>query len=543
MSARPLISLCMIVRDNARTLGACLESIAPWVDEMIVVDTGSTDDTRQIAQLAGAQVHQFPWCDDFSAARNESLRLATGEWLFWMDSDDTISEECGRQLQELAIAPLDFAPTAFVMQVHCPGPPETSDVTVVDHVKMFRNDPRIRFEGRIHEQIVPAVRRINGEIHWTSIFVTHSGSEHTADARKRKQTRDLRLLELEYSEQPQHPFVLFNLGMTYADMDDFPRAVRYLEECLTVSAAEESHVRKAYALLAGCLQQVDRDEDCRALLERGLQLYDKDAELLFRLGVLEQKLSNHLAAVSAYTTALEDHGERRFSSRDRGITGYKARHNLAGVYREMGRFDLAELQWRLAIHDEPAFKPSWQSLIDLLAEQKKLVTLELELEKAVEQQCYATGEIAVGRAKLLAARGEYGEAINALDEAIACSSGNSSEAMRLKCQLLFEHFSAEDAAVWLERLCEIIPEDGAAWHNLATAHQMTGHTSLAAIHYERSLALRPDAARTWMQLGYAQRDLGRIEAAHQSWRRAKEIAPRDPFVCALDEALAFSGEH
>lgn len=76
MAARPAVSLCMIVRDSARTLGACLESIAPWVDEMIVIDTGSVDETREIAQLAGAQVYEFPWCDDFAAARNESLRLA-----------------------------------------------------------------------------------------------------------------------------------------------------------------------------------------------------------------------------------------------------------------------------------------------------------------------------------------------------------------------------------------------------------------------------------------------------------------------------------
>ena len=321
MVARPLVSLCMIVRDNSRTLGACLESIAPWVDEMIVVDTGSTDDTREIAQLAGAQVFEFPWCDDFAAARNESLRHASGEWLFWMDSDDTISGECGRQLRELAVSCSESAPDAYVMQVHCPGPPGSPDVTVVDHVKMFRNDPRLRFEGRIHEQILPAVRRVGGEIRWTDVFVAHSGSEHTLEARKRKQQRDLRLLELELADHPDHPFVLFNLGMTYADMDEPERAIGYLEQCLRVSSPEESHVRKAYALLAGCQLQIEHHDDCRALLQQGLELYDGDAELLFRLGVLEQKLTNHKAAIAAYEGALEDRGERRFTSRDRGIIG------------------------------------------------------------------------------------------------------------------------------------------------------------------------------------------------------------------------------
>ena len=86
----PKLSLCMIVRDNASTIAACLESIRPWVDEMIVVDTGSVDETPRIVESFGAKLFHFPWCDDFSAARNESLRHATGDWLFWMDSDDTI---------------------------------------------------------------------------------------------------------------------------------------------------------------------------------------------------------------------------------------------------------------------------------------------------------------------------------------------------------------------------------------------------------------------------------------------------------------------
>ena len=86
---RPRLSLCMIVRDSSRTLPACLESIHPWVDEMVIVDTGSTDETPRIVESFGGRLFHFPWCDDFSAARNESLRHARGDWLFWMDSDDT----------------------------------------------------------------------------------------------------------------------------------------------------------------------------------------------------------------------------------------------------------------------------------------------------------------------------------------------------------------------------------------------------------------------------------------------------------------------
>ena len=101
-SPPPRLSLCMIVRNNEETIGDCLQSIRPWVDEMIIVDTGSTDRTPQIAADLGAKLFAFPWCDDFSAARNVSLEHATGQWLFWMDSDDTIPEHCGAALRSLA---------------------------------------------------------------------------------------------------------------------------------------------------------------------------------------------------------------------------------------------------------------------------------------------------------------------------------------------------------------------------------------------------------------------------------------------------------
>jgi glycosyltransferase involved in cell wall biosynthesis len=91
----------MIVRNNESTIAAAVTSILPWVGEVIVVDTGSTDRTAEICRQLGCKVFHFPWPDSFSAARNESLKYATGEWIFWMDSDDVIDAENGRKLAEL----------------------------------------------------------------------------------------------------------------------------------------------------------------------------------------------------------------------------------------------------------------------------------------------------------------------------------------------------------------------------------------------------------------------------------------------------------
>ncbi|MFO0899231.1 MAG: glycosyltransferase [Pirellulales bacterium] len=236
-AAQPRLSLCMIVRDSSRTLGACLASIRPWVDELVVVDTGSTDDTPQLAERFGARVFHFPWCDSFSKARNESFLHARGEWLFWMDSDDTIDEQNGRALRALVQQNTPADVLGYVMQVHCPSTQGDGilDATVVDHVKLLRNLPEMRFEGRIHEQILPAIRRLSGRVEWSEIFVVHSGSDRSREGQAKKLARDLRLLELEHAERPDHPFTLFNLGMTYNELGRHAEAIQTLQRSLEMA--------------------------------------------------------------------------------------------------------------------------------------------------------------------------------------------------------------------------------------------------------------------------------------------------------------------
>ncbi len=268
------LSLCMIVRDSARTLAACLESIRPWVNEMVIVDTGSVDETPRIVESFGGRLLHFPWCDDFAAARNESLRHARGEWLFWMDSDDTIPWDCGRKLRALIDRQLRPNVLAFVAQVHCPGGGDGGDpafdVTVVDHVKLFRNRPDLRFDGRIHEQVLPAIRRAGGEVAWSDVYVVHSGSDQSPAGQRKKLERDLRLLELELAERPEHTFTLFNLGMTHVHAARFEEGAGFLRRSIARSGPDDSHLRKAYALLVYAEMRLGRREEALETCRRGL---------------------------------------------------------------------------------------------------------------------------------------------------------------------------------------------------------------------------------------------------------------------------------
>lgn len=363
------LSLCMIVRNNETTIRPCLESIRRYVDEMIVVDTGSTDNTPDICRELGARVYFFEWCDDFSAARNESLRHACGDWLFWMDSDDTIPADCGRQLRQLADGPHQDHILGYVMQVHCPGA-DRHDITVVDHIKLFRNRQDLRFEFRLHEQILPAIRRAGGDVEFTDIHVVHSGADCSPRTREKKLLRDLRILGGELSRYPNHPFVLFNLGMTYSDVEQHAEAVTYLKKCISVSIPEESHLRKAYAMHVHSLTCLKRRSEAWESCLEGLQLYPQDKELLFRKAMLLHDFGRMVEAIETYQQILTEPQETHFASRDIGTHSYKAQHNLALIYEDMGEYFHAENEWKAILRDVPDYQPAQVALAKIEAARK-----------------------------------------------------------------------------------------------------------------------------------------------------------------------------
>jgi Flp pilus assembly protein TadD len=491
-----LLSACIIARDSARTIKACLTSILPWVDAVIVVDTGSSDDTPRIAESLGARVFRFPWCDDFSAARNESLRHACGRWVIWIDTDDTIDRANGRKLRALAAADHEPAVLGYVLQVHCPGagPDAEADVTVVDHVKLIRNLPALRFEGRIHEQLCGAIRRAGGELAMTDIFVVHSGYDHSAEGQRKKLERDLRILHKELAERPDHPFTLFNLGMTYADKGDYAEAADYLTRSIEAADPAESHLRKAYALLVYCQGQLKRRDAAWDACQRGLRLFPKDAELRFREGVLLHEAGRLAEALQAYRTLLATEEEPHFGSVVHGIKGFKARHNLALVHEDMGDWGAAEEQWRLVVAEAPRYRPGWRGLGAVLLRQGKVGearTLAERLSADRDLRC----EGLVLQAHAAIAAGDSGTAAAALECAAKEFPADAVAAQAL-ARFQFEHGEPSAAAAALQDLVRRDPGDAAAYHNLGTVYLRLGRHADAVEAYRQSLRLRPNAPAT-----------------------------------------------
>lgn len=154
------LTLSMIVKNEEDVLARCLKSVKSIVGEIIIVDTGSTDKTPDIAGEFGATLLQYEWADDFCAARNFSLAHATGDWVLVLDADEVLiydSEQLSRLLADKQ------AEAYFVRVVNLLGEPPNVGTNENMVVRLFRNNPAYRFEGAIHEQVRPSICRAAGE--------------------------------------------------------------------------------------------------------------------------------------------------------------------------------------------------------------------------------------------------------------------------------------------------------------------------------------------------------------------------------------------
>jgi tetratricopeptide (TPR) repeat protein len=253
------------------------------------------------------------------------------------------------------------------MKCVCLPKPDAHGSTAVDHVRLFRNRADVRWKYRVHEQILPAVRKSGGGVCFTDIVIHHVGYQDEA-LRRRKLERDLRLLRMEYAETRDEPFILFNLGCVFAELEQWREALAMCQRSLERSAAGDSIVRKLYAQIVQCHRHLQEPGPASAVCQAGRKLYPDDCELLFLEGLLLREQGQHGAAEQRFLQLLTRREGAHFASVDEGLHGYKARHNLAVVYAEQGRFAEAEAHWRAVLEQEPSFVPARTGLERLLAQ-------------------------------------------------------------------------------------------------------------------------------------------------------------------------------
>lgn len=369
------ISACLIVKNEEDNLDACLDSLSGIVDEIVVVDTGSSDRSEEIARNHGAKVGRFEWCEDFSAARNHSIDLATGDWILWIDADERLTQDSKRSIFNAVSRP--HLGGFNIEIINYVGNDETQDILNHWPCRLFRNMTNVRFEGRIHEQISPSLRKQGFPIATLEgATLLHYGYRKEAMDAKGKQERTIRMLKREVAENPDDSFQLFNLGNAYYVAEDWENSERYISTCLGGIPQYSDYGQLAYQSLAFCQIFQDNPDGALTTCENsekagfGGQLIEYAKAFAFRE---QDKLDEAiLCAVNAQNIPLKLN-----ETGDRTIAKYKAKFLEAQLLFAKEKFELSEIATREVIETTPSFVPAWFLLIATLECQGKADTIAI----------------------------------------------------------------------------------------------------------------------------------------------------------------------
>ena len=381
------ISLCMIAKNEEQYLEQCLRSVKDIIDEIIIVDTGSTDKTKEIAKKFNAKIFDFKWVDDFSAARNECLKHAAKDWILVLDADEVLDKEGANTIMELIN---DKKNDAFMLlQKNYTNESSIAGFVNEEHKKnnityagwygsfiarLFRSKKGYKFEGTVHELVEPSIESKNGKIAATSIVLHHYGNADKNITEKKKKYY-LELCKKKVGKNKDAPSY-FELGVLYKENNDFDNAIKSFKKTIGLNP---KHSMALYELGVICEKQKDYDEAIKNYTE---SLRIKESSVAFEnLGVCYLKKGMLKEAYRNLVKAMMLNPNK-----------YSIYNNLGAVLERSGSHDKAVEMLEIAIKLNPSNTVGFYNL-------------GIALDK----------------------KGDFGEAINAYGEAIKLGHSKSEE--------------------------------------------------------------------------------------------------------------------
>ncbi len=452
------ISACMIVKNEERLLPSCLNSIKNVVDEMIIVDTGSTDNTITIANNFGAKIYHHPWNDSFSEARNHSLRYASGDWILQIDADEELEQA---DIPKLQHAINDPRYNGIVVTIHS---------TIKDTVHIFYNTRIFRrgkgfYKDIIHEQIITEGERLP-----TDIRLYHHGYNLDEKTMQIKWQRTTRLLKKQIDQNKFDSFAWFNIIRNYRTQELFQDGINAGEEALknitlnySSNDAGKTNNTQHYAMIsyetANCYLHkedfVKARELCFATL---LKLKEsgtlpENIDITFILASTYLKEGSYKKAIDCFNRFLSlrewylKNMNTNFMMIDTLGYDYAAHNGMGYCFGNLGQWEMAINHLQKAIFCNSKYLTAYKNLAS----------------------CYSIIK-------------NYGEAINTFLRAV--SEGIADDGVLLKLGELYIHQKTyEMATPYLEEYLKKHPEDKSALLKLAWLYENSGHLEAALIGY------------------------------------------------------------
>lgn len=341
------ISVCIIAKNEEKTIERCLASLVPYQFEIIVVDTGSTDRTKEIAKRFTDHIYDFTWCDDFGAARNFSIDKASNEWIFCIDCDEYIISYDTELIRSLL---LNYELSlGYIIQRNVMHAESEQGVSYINGpIARVFNRKYYRFSGAIHEQLVPIDPDAKEARFDTGIVVLHSGYDLQDEMMNQKQWRNITLLEknLNSCSLVEKPYYYFQLGKSYSSLKtdsaeqmkkNEQKAYEYYKEALSYPINPEEIYYKMLVVKYGyALYDRKQSKEAISYLECCNSVLFKNADFVFVLGILYSSVGRYEESIDAFQKAL--YLEEAYTE---GTNGYLCHYNLGRIFERFGKWKKA----------------------------------------------------------------------------------------------------------------------------------------------------------------------------------------------------------
>lgn len=293
------LSACLIVKNEEANLRECLHALTDIVDEIIIVDTGSTDRTIEIANEYGAIIIKSQWEHNFSKARNIALRQASSDWIVSIDADEVLlnPQEVLRTIQSATGTTGGFL---LSVQSYFDRADGGKDVFTTNLLRLFRNNHNIYFKGIIHEQVLQTIFAAGMEVAYSNIQFLHKGYNLTPNEMKKKQERNLQLLSFALEKKPHNSYNLMQRGKTYMALGDNSKAETDLRLSLENATTDSIVTPQSLNYLGIVLFQRKEVQEAIECAKKSLSILPKQGFAQFILGECYSEIRAYSEALNAY---------------------------------------------------------------------------------------------------------------------------------------------------------------------------------------------------------------------------------------------------
>ena len=496
MQRRPMVSLCTIVKNEEKFIAQCLQSVAGVVDEIVLVDTGSTDRTVEIAENMGAKVYHHAWQDSFSEARNYALQFATCDWILHLDADEELDKKDQKLLRRtlettksdsIFVPILNYLPDGVISKFY--------------YRRLFRRE-KGHYQGIVHNQIV-----VDGSYSYAEIRIHHYGYNLAPEKMEAKYKRSSMLLLKAIENDPNDVFSRFNLARIYRNQAKYQKCIEEGTAALALNPFKSKPSTYFMLLFDVAYSHMMMDNNDRAirLCEEGLSKHPENIDLLFTLAGAFAKRGDLEQAIEKYQRYLEVVRQMKASPSfnlttiivDSWTFENKALNNIGQCLADMGKYTEAESLLQKALQQNKKEVSFYKGLSFCYLKQNDFQNAKRMLVEAIEQSI-ADDFIYFKLGEIYREEGNYKEALKYYQKAVEIG-GEKADVLNARANVYLQMNDLRQAKEQFSSALELQDSHVGALFNLFCISNMTDDQIMFDKTKNRLLSVRVNDSSIYMQ--------------------------------------------